>query len=108
MPPENTLIDKIAIFNLMDRYIDILINGFVRKKDDLIREAIKNAGADPDDNEFLKENLYLITRVGSPFEHYYLYCGSPKQIRLISFERDLDFSTGLMDEFKLSASQRYY
>lgn len=94
-------------------YIDTIITSqqkdFIKKMDDVIKEAFVRNGVDVSDIEFLKQNVSKIIKEGDHFDHYFLYYGTDKEIRIISMQRVPEITNNSSDnKYTITATCKYY
>ena len=62
-----------------------------------------------EDIEFLKNNVTRIIKEGDKFEHYFLYYGTDKQVRIISMQRNHDINNNYSDnKYSITATCKWY
>lgn len=95
--------------NYMDTIITLQQREFINKKDNVIKDALIRVGVDINNIEFLKNNLTRMIKGGDEFDHFYLYYGTEKQVRIISMQKVPDISNNQDDrQYKITATCKYY
>jgi len=93
--------------NFMDSIIMQQQKEFVNKKDNVIKDALVRNGVDILDLEFLKSNLSRV--ISNEFQHYYLFYGTEKQVRIISIQECPTITNNQSDKnFTITATCKYY
>jgi hypothetical protein len=96
---------------LMEQWTQTLCENFIKKEDDLVKQRLIDCGFDPEDHEFIKDNMQRIIREGDEFIHYYYHFGQPDEIRIISIQRHIDTPPLKLSEpfeNKMTISKKYY
>lgn len=95
--------------NYMDSIITQQQRDFTNKVDNVIKDAFTRNGIDVNDIEFLKANVSRINIEGDKFEHYFLFYGTRKQIRIISIQKTPDINNDYLDnKYMITATCKYY
>lgn len=95
--------------NFMDSVMQQHHKELVRKQDETIKAAFIKNGIDFNDTEHLKNNLSRIIIKGDEFDHYYMYYGTEKQIRIISIQRLPEIATTYSDnKYICTCTCKYY
>lgn len=91
--------------SLMETITEDLFKQFVKNKDEVIKKAIIKYDIDPEDIEYLKENLQLINIHNDEFEHLYFRWGKSDEVRIISIDKkpSIDYTAT-----KMTVLCRYY
>lgn len=108
--------DLLKIDNLLlpeYTYMHQLMNSFhaefIKNVDNEIKKALILNGINPDDIEFLKENIQCISREDDKFEHYFFRYGTLDEKRIISIEKEPKINQNYTDnKHTISAYKRYY
>lgn len=98
----------------MSEYIETLMNGmikeFLKKQEQIIKDAFIKAGIDVNDIQFIKDNVERIVQDGDPFEHYWYRFGKPDAKRIISIEINPRINEPLLkdNKYTVTSEQHYY
>jgi hypothetical protein len=74
----------------IDQALGNLYRSFIEKQDEILLKRLEDLGFDPNDHEFIKENMQRIIIEGNEFEHFYYHYGQPDEIRILSIQREID------------------
>lgn len=93
----------------MDSVISNHHREFITKQDNILKDALIRNGVDITDIDFLKENMYKVSGVNDKFEHYYLFYGTDKQVRILSMQKTPDITNDYSDnKYTITANCKYY
>lgn len=101
----------------MSTYLEFFMNelnaGFLKKKDEVVKEALIRAGFDPENTEFIREHMQLVKIPFDNFEHFWYHFGQPDAVRIISvgppvFDSGLRAGKLTTDIVKHTISAQYY
>lgn len=82
---------------------------FIHKQDETIKAAFIKNGIDFNDTDHLKNNLTRIIIKGDEFDHYYMYYGTDKEIRIISIQRIPEIINNYSDnKYTITFTCKYY
>jgi hypothetical protein len=100
--------DKVST-DFVSNFVNDLAAKFNMEFEERIKEAISNAGF-PCDDDFIKNNLVLITSESEKYIHIYYKFGHPEQRRIFSYEKDSSISWIKKENnsFTTEISKKYY
>lgn len=103
----------IGVANLSHTDDGILLGAsgnLAKQLNDIVRLALMKHGIDPDDIQFLSDNITRVLKDDDPFEHYYLHAGATEQKRIISIEKEtkIDYRNDESGNLKIIATRNWY
>jgi hypothetical protein len=99
-------------FNFQEQLFNGLTKCIVNQRDETIKAALVKNGLNPNDIDFLKENIQrVVFEDDAEFEHYYYHFGQDDEKRIISIEINPKIQHRFNEEnfsSKVNYTQKYY
>lgn len=95
--------------SFMEFWNNKLHKRYFNEREEIIKNALKKAGFNIIDYNYLKENFILIRKEGDKFEHLYYHYGKDDEQRIISIEKEYNIEYSDNEgSYKVTMSQQYY